>query len=48
MVYDRVGDGGKISKEHFGYGRPHFHTTSHLKIEAKVFISQIVMLQCNL
>ena len=39
MVYDRVGDGDKISKENLGLGRPHFHTTSHLKIEAKVFFS---------
>ena len=39
MVYDRVGDGDEISKENFGYWRPRFHATSHLKIEAKVFIS---------
>ena len=38
MVYDRVGDGDEISKENFGYWRPRFHATSHLKIEAKVFI----------
>ena len=38
MVYDRVGDGDKISKE-FGYGRPCFYATSNLKIETKVFIS---------
>ena len=48
LVYDdSVGDGDKISKKNFGYGRPHFHATSHLKVEAKVFISQMVMLQCN-
>ena len=39
MVYDRVRDGNKISNENFGYGRPRFHATSHIKIEAKVFIS---------
>ena len=39
MVYDRVGDGDKISKENFGLGRPRFHATIHLKIEAKVFLS---------
>ena len=39
MVYDRVDDGDKISKENFGLGRPRFHATSHLKIEAKVFFS---------
>ena len=38
MVYDRVGDGDKISKENF--------TASHLKIDAKVFFSKTVMLQC--
>ena len=39
MVYDRVGDGDKISKENFDLGRPRFHVTSHLKIEAEVFFS---------
>ena len=39
MVYDRVGDGDKISKENFGYGRPCFYATSNLTIETKVFIS---------
>ena len=39
MVYDRVGDGDKISKENFDLGRPHFHVTSHLKSEAEVFFS---------
>ena len=39
MVYDRVGDGDKISKENFGLRRPRFHATSHLKIEDKVFFS---------
>ena len=38
MVYDRVGDGSKISNENFRYGRPRFHATSHLKIEATLFI----------
>ena len=48
MVYDdSVGDEDKISKKIFGYGRPHFHATRHLKVEAKVFISQMVMLQCT-
>ena len=48
MVYlDSVVDGDNISKKNFGYGRPQFHATSHLKVEAKVFISQMVMLQCN-
>ena len=37
MVYDRVVDGDKISKENFSLGRPRFHATSHLKIEAEVF-----------
>ena len=39
--------GVKFSKENSGYGSPDFHATSHLKIEAKIFISQMVMLQCN-
>ena len=39
MVYDRVGDGDKISKENFGLRRSRFHATSHLKIEDKVFFS---------
>ena len=48
MVYDdSVGDEDKISKKNFGYARPNFHATSHLKVEAKVFISQMVMLPCN-
>ena len=37
MVYDRVGDGHKISKENFGYGRSCFHAPSHLKIKAEIF-----------
>ena len=37
MVYDRVGDWDKISKENFGFGRPRFRAASHLKIEAKLF-----------
>ena len=37
MVYDRGGDGEKFSYENFCLGRPHFHSTSHLKIEAKEF-----------
>ena len=38
MFYDKAGDGDKISKENFGLGRPRFHGSSHLKIEAtKVF-----------
>ena len=36
MVYDRVSDWDKISKQNFGLGWPCFHPTSHLKIEAKV------------
>ena len=39
MVYDRVGDGDEISKKNFGLGRPGFHATSNLKIEAKVLSS---------
>ena len=39
MVYDRVGDGDKVSEEDFGLGRSRSHATSHLKIEAKVFLS---------
>ena len=37
MVYDRVGDWDKISKENFGLGRPRFRAASHLKTEAKLF-----------
>ena len=37
MVHDRLDDGNKFSKKHFGLGRIHFHVASHLKIEAKVF-----------
>ena len=39
MVYDRVGDGDKFSRENFGLGRPRFHATSHLEIEDKVLFS---------
>ena len=35
MVYDRVGDGDKLSKKNFSLGRLRFYATSHLKIEAK-------------
>ena len=35
MVYDRVGDVDKVSNKKFSLGRPRFHVTSHLKIEAK-------------
>ena len=42
MVYDRVGDGDKHSYETFGLGRPCFHATSHLKIEAKEFFMQFM------
>ena len=38
MVYDRVDDGDKFSKENFGLGRLRFHATNHLKIEAKEFL----------
>ena len=34
-----LGDKYKIPKENFGLGRPRFHVTSHIKIEAKVFFS---------
>ena len=37
MVHDRLDDGNKFSKKHFGLGRIRFHVASHLKIEAKVF-----------
>ena len=40
MVYDRVGDANKFPYENFSLGRPCFHATSHLKIEAEVFFSQ--------
>ena len=40
MIYDRKSDGDKFSKENFVLGRPDFHVTSHLSIEAKVFFSQ--------
>ena len=39
MLYDKVGDGDKVSYENFGLGRPRFHATSHSKNEAKVFFS---------
>ena len=39
MVYDRVGDGDKFSRENFGLGRPRFHATSHVEIEDKVLFS---------
>ena len=29
MVYDRVGNGDKLSRENFGLGRPRFHATSY-------------------
>ena len=47
MLYDRVVDGDNIPKENFGLGRSRFHATSHLKIEAEVFFSSMIMLQCN-
>ena len=46
-VYDRVADGDKFSYENFGLGRSCFHATSHLKIEAKEFLSQTLMSQGN-
>ena len=46
MVYDGVGDGDKFSYESFGLGRPNFHATSHLKIDAKEFFSLTLMSQC--
>ena len=39
MVYDRLGDVDKFSYKDFGLGRPRFHASSHLKIEAKEFFS---------
>ena len=39
MVYDKVSDGDKISKEIFDLAWDCFHATSHLKIEAEVFFS---------
>ena len=30
IVYDRVEDGDKFSKQNFGLGRLRFHATSHL------------------
>ena len=42
MIYDRKGDGDTFSNENFILGRPHFHVTSHLSIEAKVFFSQML------
>ena len=47
MVYDRVDDGGKFSKKNFGLGRLRFHATSYLKIEAKLFFSEMQRSQCN-
>ena len=32
LVYDRVGNGDKISKEYFDLGRPPFNDTSPLKV----------------
>ena len=37
MVYDRVGYEYKFSYKNFGFGRPCFHATSHLKTEDKEF-----------
>ena len=34
LVYDRVGDRDKFLCENFSLGRPRFHATCHLKIEA--------------
>ena len=42
MVHDRMGDGDKFSKENLGLVRPRFHGTSDLKIETKVFFSQML------
>ena len=42
IVYDRVGDGDKHSFETFALGRPRFHASSHLKIEAKEFFMQFM------
>ena len=39
MVYDRVGDGDKLSFENVGRGRPRFHAIINLKIEAQGFLS---------
>ena len=39
MVYDKVSDGDKISKEIFDLGWPCLYATRHLKIEPKVFFS---------
>ena len=46
MLYHRVGD-GKFLYENIGLGSPRFHTTSHLKIEAKKFFVFTLMPQCN-
>ena len=35
LVYDRASEGNKHTNETFVLGRPLFHATSHLKIEAK-------------
>ena len=45
MAYDKVGDGDKFSYESFGLGRPSFHATSHLKVEAKERFSLTLMPQ---
>ena len=37
ILYDRVRDRDKISKEDFGLGKHRFHATSYFKMEAKVF-----------
>ena len=37
IVYNRVGDEDKISRETFDLWRHRFHATSHLKIDAKEF-----------
>ena len=39
MVYEREGDGDKVSNENLGLRGPSFHATSHLKIETKPFFS---------
>ena len=39
MVYDRVGDGDKLSRENFGLGRPRIDATSYWKIGTNYFFS---------
>ena len=46
-VISQSGRWDKFLYENIGLGSPRFHTISHLKSEAKAFISFTLMPQCN-